>query len=89
MTFDDLFTQRGNASGAFNNQDLKAIGISVASPEKIREWSFGEVKKPETINYRTFKPERDGSTSFQSAFLSRPQNLVQRSKSPHHTRERK
>ena len=60
MTLDDLFTQRGNASGAFNNQDLKAIGISVASPEKIREWSFGEVKKPETINYRTFKPERDG-----------------------------
>jgi DNA-directed RNA polymerase subunit beta' len=34
--------------------------ISIASPEKIREWSFGEVKKPETINYRTFKPERDG-----------------------------
>lgn len=34
--------------------------ISLASPEKIREWSFGEVKKPETINYRTFKPERDG-----------------------------
>ena len=32
----------------------------MASPEKIREWSFGEVKKPETINYRTFKPERDG-----------------------------
>src|SRR5208282_5189936 len=39
---------------------LKAIKISIASPEKIREWSFGEVKKPETINYRTFKPERDG-----------------------------
>lgn len=37
-----------------------AIKISVASPEKIRSWSFGEVKKPETINYRTFKPERDG-----------------------------
>ncbi|MEK6579461.1 MAG: DNA-directed RNA polymerase subunit beta', partial [Bdellovibrionota bacterium] len=36
------------------------IRISLASPEKIREWSFGEVKKPETINYRTFKPERDG-----------------------------
>ncbi len=36
------------------------IRISMASPEKIREWSFGEVKKPETINYRTFKPERDG-----------------------------
>ncbi len=37
-----------------------AIRISLASPEKIREWSHGEVKKPETINYRTFKPERDG-----------------------------
>src|SRR4026209_1500313 len=36
------------------------IRISLASPEKIREWSFGEVKKPETINYRTFKLERDG-----------------------------
>ena len=36
------------------------IRISLASPEKIREWSYGEVKKPETINYRTFKPERDG-----------------------------
>ena len=37
-----------------------AVRISLASPEKILEWSFGEVKKPETINYRTFKPERDG-----------------------------
>lgn len=36
------------------------IRISLASPQKIREWSYGEVKKPETINYRTFKPERDG-----------------------------
>ena len=40
--------------------ELDAIKISVASPEQIREWSFGEVKKPETINYRTLKPERDG-----------------------------
>jgi len=40
--------------------DFNAIKISLASPEKIRSWSFGEVKKPETINYRTFKPERDG-----------------------------
>ncbi len=40
--------------------DFNAIKISVASPEKIRSWSFGEVTKPETINYRTFKPERDG-----------------------------
>ncbi|MES2253143.1 MAG: DNA-directed RNA polymerase subunit beta' [Pseudomonadota bacterium] len=37
-----------------------SLGISIASPEQIRSWSFGEVKKPETINYRTFKPERDG-----------------------------
>jgi len=40
--------------------DFEAIRIRLASPEKIREWSYGEVKKPETINYRTFKPERDG-----------------------------
>ncbi|MEZ5958236.1 MAG: hypothetical protein R3C27_13610 [Hyphomonadaceae bacterium] len=36
------------------------IKISIASPEQIKSWSFGEIKKPETINYRTFKPERDG-----------------------------
>ena len=40
--------------------DFDGIRIGLASPEKIRSWSFGEVKKPETINYRTFKPERDG-----------------------------
>ncbi len=40
--------------------DFDAIRVSLASPEKIRSWSYGEVKKPETINYRTFKPERDG-----------------------------
>ena len=40
--------------------NFDAIKIGLASPEKIREWSFGEVKKPETINYRTLKPERDG-----------------------------
>src|SRR6202167_3367994 len=40
--------------------NFTAVKISIASPEKIRSWSFGEVKKPETINYRTFKPERDG-----------------------------
>ena len=42
-------------SESFNN-----IKISIASPDKIRSWSYGEIKKPETINYRTFKPERDG-----------------------------
>ncbi|GAB3452611.1 DNA-directed RNA polymerase subunit beta' [Insolitispirillum peregrinum] len=47
----------GQASGG---QSFDQIKISIASPEKIRSWSFGEIKKPETINYRTFKPERDG-----------------------------
>ena len=42
------------------NDEFDAIRIGLASPELIRSWSFGEVKKPETINYRTFKPERDG-----------------------------
>ncbi|HEY9097215.1 MAG TPA: DNA-directed RNA polymerase subunit beta' [Hydrogenophaga sp.] len=42
------------------DEHFDAIRIGMASPEKIRSWSFGEVKKPETINYRTFKPERDG-----------------------------
>ncbi|MDD5718767.1 MAG: DNA-directed RNA polymerase subunit beta' [Candidatus Krumholzibacteria bacterium] len=42
------------------HQDFKSIMIQLASPEKIREWSYGEVTKPETINYRTFKPEKDG-----------------------------
>ena len=39
---------------------FQAIRVALASPDKIRQWSHGEVKKPETINYRTFKPERDG-----------------------------
>ena len=43
-----------------NPISFNAIKVSLASPEKIRSWSHGEVKKPETINYRTFKPERDG-----------------------------
>ncbi|MGC3194714.1 hypothetical protein ACPTGE_30760, partial [Pseudomonas aeruginosa] len=41
-------------------EEIEAIRIGLASPEMIRTWSFGEVKKPETINYRTFKPEGDG-----------------------------
>jgi len=41
-------------------QNFDQIKISIASPERIRSWSYGEIKKPETINYRTFKPERDG-----------------------------
>jgi len=43
-----------------HENEFDAIRISLTSPEKVRSWSFGEVKKPETINYRTFKPERDG-----------------------------
>ncbi len=48
------------ASGAVGEEEFDAIKIGIASPETIRSWSYGEVKKPETINYRTFKPERDG-----------------------------
>ncbi len=43
-----------------NDNDFNAVKIGLASPDKIRSWSFGEVKKPETVNYRTLKPERDG-----------------------------
>src|SRR4051794_15734291 len=46
--------------GSSLTSDFDAIRISLASPEKIQSWSHGEVTKPETINYRTFKPERDG-----------------------------
>jgi DNA-directed RNA polymerase subunit beta' len=60
MSLDDLFTARGMGTTPPNIHNLKSIQISIASPEAIREWSAGEVKKPETINYRTFKPERDG-----------------------------
>ena len=44
----------------FGVNKFAAIQVGLASPEKIREWSYGEVKKPETINYRSLKPERDG-----------------------------
>jgi DNA-directed RNA polymerase subunit beta' len=50
----NLLKQQGNT------EDFDALRIGLASPDVIRSWSFGEVKKPETINYRTFKPERDG-----------------------------
>ena len=46
--------------GQTNVDDFDSLRIGLSSPEMIRSWSFGEVKKPETINYRTFKPERDG-----------------------------
>lgn len=45
---------------ANSNLSFESIKIGLASPDQIREWSYGEVKKPETINYRTLKPERDG-----------------------------
>ncbi|MBR6674230.1 MAG: DNA-directed RNA polymerase subunit beta', partial [Mailhella sp.] len=61
MSLDDLFTVRDTANTSVTNiRNLNSIQITLASPENIREWSYGEVKKPETINYRTFKPERDG-----------------------------
>jgi DNA-directed RNA polymerase subunit beta' len=53
----ELMNIFGQVSGP---QSFDQIKISIASPERIRSWSFGEIKKPETINYRTFKPERDG-----------------------------
>jgi len=53
----ELMNIFGQVSGP---QSFDQIRISIASPERIRSWSFGEIKKPETINYRTFKPERDG-----------------------------
>lgn len=62
----DISESLGKLANRSNNalkqklEDFDAIKIGLASPEMIRAWSFGEVKKPETINYRTFKPERDG-----------------------------
>ncbi len=53
----ELMSIFGQQSGT---QSFDNIKISIASPERIRSWSYGEIKKPETINYRTFKPERDG-----------------------------
>ena len=43
-----------------NENNFDSIKITLASPEKIKSWSYGEIKKPETINYRTFRPEKDG-----------------------------
>ena len=51
----DLFKSNTSVAKKFDR-----IKITIASPEKIKSWSFGEIKKPETINYRTFKPEKDG-----------------------------
>ena len=55
-----------NLTKNFDNQNITqennfdSIKITLASPEKIKSWSYGEIKKPETINYRTFRPEKDG-----------------------------
>ena len=55
-----------NITKNFDNQNLipennfDSIKITLASPDKIKSWSYGEIKKPETINYRTFRPEKDG-----------------------------
>jgi DNA-directed RNA polymerase subunit beta' len=57
MSNTELMTLFGQPQGP---QAFDQIRIAIASPERIRSWSFGEIKKPETINYRTFKPERDG-----------------------------
>ncbi|RRD90593.1 DNA-directed RNA polymerase subunit beta' [Conchiformibius steedae] len=56
MNLTDLFSPLQQAG----SEEFDAIKIGIASPDTIRSWSYGEVKKPETINYRTFKPERDG-----------------------------
>ena len=55
-----MIPMRPNLEPGRSMLDFDAIRIRLASPEKIRSWSHGEVTKPETINYRTFKPERDG-----------------------------
>ncbi|OGS22193.1 MAG: DNA-directed RNA polymerase subunit beta' [Elusimicrobia bacterium RIFOXYA2_FULL_39_19] len=54
------FLSKKKNTPQFNFYDFDSIKITVASPEQVRSWAYGEVKKPETINYRTFKPERDG-----------------------------
>ena len=52
----DLFKEKSVSE----SQNFNSIKITLASPEKIKSWTYGEIKKPETINYRTFRPEKDG-----------------------------
>ena len=52
----DLF----KSSEISDAQNFSSIKITLASPDKIKSWTYGEIKKPETINYRTFRPEKDG-----------------------------
>ena len=56
-------------------EDFTTISAGLASPQVIKSWSFGEVKKPETINYRTFKPERDGLFCAKILVLSKITNV--------------
>ena len=56
--------------------NFKALKIGIASPEKIRSWSYGEVIKPETINYRTLKPERDDYFARRSLDLREIMNVL-------------
>ena len=51
----DLFKDKSIS----DSQNFNSIKITLASPEKIKSWTYGEIKKPETINYRTFRPEKD------------------------------
>ena len=60
-----------NANETYQPMTFDAIKIGLASPEKIREWSRGEVLKPETINYRTLKPEKDGLFCERISIVSR------------------
>ena len=59
-----------------NINNFTAIKIGLASPEKIHEWSYGEVKKPETINYRSQKPEKDGLFCERISVLKRTGNVL-------------
>ena len=56
----EYMAETTNTNESYQPMTFDAIKIGLASPEKIREWSRGEVTKPETINYRTLKPEKDG-----------------------------
>ena len=56
----NLTKQTYNNHNSLPETNFSSIKITIASPEKIKSWSFGEIKKPETINYRTFRPEKDG-----------------------------
>ena len=58
-------------------QNFNSIKISLASPEKIKSWTYGEIKKPETINYRTFRPEKDARLAIIILMISLWQFLLE------------